>query len=149
MRPLRVSTKIFIYSIFTREYSSDEMCKLPLFLSQLLKRCPHLFLYNDLDITFDRKDAKKLQMSTLSVKTWYVASSWLIIICYIWIVVLCWVGKFNMFYVFLQILIIDLILHKEKVYRHLFYNMFTRETLKFEVQNICLLRSYEMPYPLN
>ncbi|KAK3011897.1 hypothetical protein RJ639_011417 [Escallonia herrerae] len=27
------------------------------------------------------------------------------------------------------ILIIDLILHKEKAYRHLFYNMFTRDTL--------------------
>ncbi|KAL8121779.1 protein ARV 2-like [Apium graveolens] len=32
-----------------------------------------------------------------------------------------------------MILVIDLILHKEKVYRHLFYNMFTRETLNFEV----------------
>lgn len=31
-----------------------------------------------------------------------------------------------------MILVIDLLLHKEKVYRHLFYNMFTRETLNFE-----------------
>ncbi|KAM7497347.1 hypothetical protein LguiA_021761 [Lonicera macranthoides] len=32
----------------------------------------------------------------------------------------------------IMILLIDLILHKEKAYRHLFYNMFNRETMNFE-----------------
>ncbi|EYU31229.1 hypothetical protein MIMGU_mgv1a023950mg [Erythranthe guttata] len=34
----------------------------------------------------------------------------------------------------LMILVIDLILHKPKAFRHLFYNMFSKETVNFEVQ---------------
>lgn len=33
----------------------------------------------------------------------------------------------------LQIIIIDLILHKPKAYRHLLYNVINQETLKFQV----------------